>query len=99
MGIGYNDYALGLDGSSMGVLNAIIPQSPDINIGTRADLGAHKEIGAGDQGIMYGYACDETPELLPLTFVLVNKMMRAFEDCGIPFFAPDGKGQVVVFKT
>jgi len=96
VGIGYNDYALGLDGTSMGVLNAIIPQSPDINIGTRADLGAHKEIGAGDQGIMYGYACDETPELLPLTFVLVNKMMRAFENSGIPFIAPDGKGQVTI---
>ncbi len=94
--IGYNDYALGLDGASMGVLNAIIPQSPDINIGTRANLGKHKEIGAGDQGIMYGYACDETPELLPLPFVLVNKMMRAFEDCGIPYFAPDGKGQVTI---
>jgi S-adenosylmethionine synthetase len=94
--LGYNDYAVGLDGASMGILNAIIPQSPDINIGTRADLGKHKEIGAGDQGIMYGYACDETPELLPLPFVLVNKMMRAFEDCGIPYIAPDGKGQVSV---
>ncbi len=94
--LGYNDFAVGLDGASMGVLNAIIPQSPDINIGTRADMGKFKEIGAGDQGIMYGYACDETPELLPLPFVLVNKMMRAFENCGIPYFAPDGKGQVSV---
>jgi S-adenosylmethionine synthetase len=94
--LGYNDYAVGLDGASMGILNAIIPQSPDINIGTRADLGKHKEIGAGDQGIMYWYACDETPELLPLPFVLVNKMMRAFEDCCIPYFAPDGKGQVTI---
>lgn len=96
LNLGYNDYAVGLDGASMGILNAIIPQSPDINIGTRADLGKHKEIGAGDQGIMYGYACDETPELLPLPFVLVNRMMRAFEDCGIPYIAPDGKGQVSV---
>ncbi len=94
--LGYNDYALGLDGTSLGVLNAIIPQSPDINIGTRADLGKHKEMGAGDQGIMYGYACDETPDLLPLPFVLVNQMMRAFEYCGVPYFAPDGKGQVTV---
>jgi len=96
LNLGYNDYALGLDGASMGILNAIIPQSPDINIGTRANLGKHKEIGAGDQGIMYGYACDETPELLPLPFVLVNRMMRAFEDCEVPFIAPDGKGQVSV---
>ncbi|NTW77765.1 MAG: methionine adenosyltransferase [Syntrophaceae bacterium] len=94
--IGYSDSALGLNGSSMGILNTIIPQSPDINIGTRADLGKHKEIGAGDQGIIYGFACDETPELLPLPYVLVNRMMRAFEDCGNPVFAPDGKGQVTV---
>jgi len=96
LGIGYKDCALGLNGDSMGIFNAIIPQSPDINIGTRADMGKHKEIGAGDQGIIYGFACDETPELLPLTYVLVNRMMRAFENCGNPIFAPDGKGQVTV---
>lgn len=96
LGIGYNDFCLGLDGGSMGVLNAIIPQSPDINIGTRAHLGKHKEIGAGDQGIMYGYACSDTPELLPLPYVLCNRMMRVFEDTKHPYFAPDGKGQVSV---
>lgn len=96
LNIGYNDSALGLNGNSMGILNAIIPQSPDINIGSRANLGKHKEIGAGDQGIIYGFACDETPELLPLPYVLVNRMMRAFENCGNPVFAPDGKGQVTV---
>lgn len=96
LSIGYKDYALGLNGNSMGILNTIIPQSPDINIGTRADLGKYKEIGAGDQGIIYGFACNETPELLPLTYVLVNRMMRAFENSGNPVFAPDGKGQVTV---
>ncbi len=96
LSLGYNDAAVGLNGHSMGVFNAIIPQSPNINIGTRVDLGKYKEIGAGDQGIMYGFACDETPELLPLTYVLVNKMMRAFETCENPVFAPDGKGQVTV---
>ena len=96
LGIGYNEFCLGLDGGSMGVLNAIIPQSPDINIGTRAHLGKHKEIGAGDQGIMYGYACSDTPELLPLPYVLSHRMMRAFEDTKHPYFAPDGKGQVSV---
>jgi S-adenosylmethionine synthetase len=92
--IGYNHAAVGLNGHLMGVLNTIIPQSPDINQGTSCTLNKNHEIGAGDQGIMYGYACDETPELLPLPYVLVNRMMRAFEDCGDPIFAPDGKGQV-----
>jgi len=96
LSLGYNDAAVGLNGNNMGILNAIIPQSPDINIGTRAHLGQHKEIGAGDQGIMYGFANDETPELLPLPYVLVNRLMRALENCGNPAFAPDGKGQVTV---
>ena len=96
LALGYKDSGVGLNGSSMGVMNCIIPQSPDINIGTRADLGRYHEVGAGDQGIIYGFACDETPELLPLPYVLVNRMMRAFETCGNPVFAPDGKGQVTV---
>ena len=96
IGLGYNDCAVGLNGYSMGVLNAIIPQSPDINQGTRAELNENKEIGAGDQGIMYGFACKETKELLPLPYVLSTKLMRAFENCGINFIAPDGKGQVTV---
>lgn len=96
LSIGYCDYHLGLNGNSMGILNTIIEQSPDINIGTRADMGKYKEIGAGDQGIIYGFACDETPEYLPLPYVLATRMMRAFEDCGIPMFAPDGKGQITV---
>jgi S-adenosylmethionine synthetase len=96
LSIGYCDYYLGLNGNSMGILNTIIEQSPDINIGTRADLGKYKEIGAGDQGIIYGYACDETPELLPLPYVLATRMMRTFESCGNPIFAPDGKGQITV---
>jgi len=96
LSLGYRDSAVGLNGSSMGILNAMIPQSPDINIGTRAGLGKYQEIGAGDQGIIYGFACDETPELLPLPYVLGNRLMRAFEYCGNPVFAPDGKGQVTV---
>ncbi|MEN6623069.1 MAG: methionine adenosyltransferase [Smithella sp.] len=94
--LGYNHAAVGLNGHLMGVLNAIIPQSPDINQGTSCLLNKDKEIGAGDQGIMYGFACNETRELLPLPYVLVNKMMRAFEFSQDPIFAPDGKGQVSV---
>jgi S-adenosylmethionine synthetase len=96
VGLGYNDCAVGLNGYSMGVINAIIPQSEDINIGSRADLGKYKEMGAGDQGIIYGYACDETQELLPATYVLVNRLMRALETSGDRRFAPDGKGQVTM---
>lgn len=96
LALGYNDAAVGLNGSSMGVLNAIIPQSPDINQGTAMELNKKHQIGAGDQGIMYGFACNETPELLPLPYVLVSRLMRAFERCGDPVFAPDGKGQVSV---
>jgi S-adenosylmethionine synthetase len=96
LSLGYRDSAVGLNGSSLGILNAMIPQSPDINMGTRAGLGKYHEIGAGDQGIIYGFACDETPELLPLSYVLGNRLMRAFEYCGNPVFAPDGKGHVTV---
>jgi S-adenosylmethionine synthetase len=80
----------------MGILNAIIPQSPDINRGTRAHLAKDKEIGAGDQGIIYGFAIDETPEFLPLTYVLASRMMQCFEETENPAFAPDGKGQITV---
>lgn len=96
LSLGYNDPHLGLDGNSMGILNTIIPQSCDINMGSRAGLGMYNEIGAGDQGIMYGFACSETPELLPLPYVLASSMMRAFENCENAIFAPDGKGQVTV---
>ena len=94
--LGYNHAAVGLNGHLMGVLNAIIPQSEDINQGTSCLLNKEQEIGAGDQGIMYGFACDETPEMLPMPYVLVNRMMRAFEYSQDPIFAPDGKGQVSV---
>ena len=96
LALGYNDEAVGLDGRTMRVINEIIPQSPDINQGTALELNKDKEIGAGDQGIMYGFACNETPELLPLPYVLSSRMMRTFETCGDPIFAPDGKGQVSV---
>lgn len=96
LNIGYDDYRLGLNGNSMGIMNAIIPQSPDINLGTRAHLAQGKEIGAGDQGIIYGFAIDETPEFLPLPYVLASRMMQCFENTKNPAFAPDGKGQITV---
>ena len=85
-----------MDGESIGYSIRLFRLTPDINIGTRSDLGKYKEIGAGDQGIIYGFACDETPELLPLPYVLATKMMRVFEEAKNPVFAPDGKGQITV---
>src|SRR6266567_4914681 len=67
--IGYTDAAFGFDSKTCGVLNTIQSQSPDIAMGV--DTG-----GAGDQGLMFGYACDETPELMPLPIMMAHKLVR-----------------------
>src|SRR5512140_164707 len=71
--IGYTDSAYGFDADTCGVLNAIQSQSPDIAMGV--DTG-----GAGDQGLMFGYACDETPELMPLPIMLAHKLVRQLSE-------------------
>ena len=91
--IGYNDASYGFDCKTCGVLNAIQSQSPDIAMGV--DTG-----GAGDQGMMFGYACDETPELMPLPIMLAHKLVKRLSDARnnqeLNFLRPDGKSQVSV---
>jgi S-adenosylmethionine synthetase len=91
--VGYTDAAYGFDSKTCGVLNLIQGQSPDIAMGV--DPG-----GAGDQGMMFGYACDETPELMPMPIMMAHKLVKQLSDVRragtLNFLRPDGKSQVSV---
>jgi S-adenosylmethionine synthetase len=91
--IGYTDADMGFDAKTCGVLNTIQAQSPDIAMGV--DTG-----GAGDQGLMFGFACNETPELMPLPVMLAHKLVRQLSEVRragtLKFLRPDGKSQVSV---
>jgi S-adenosylmethionine synthetase len=98
--IGYTDSSIGFDAAGCGVLIALDRQSPDIAQGVTEGQGLHTEQGAGDQGLMFGYACNDTAELMPMPILLAHKLVRHLASVRrsgkVDFLLPDAKSQVTV---